>query len=153
MMGNFLSRVKEKRRSLSAQNSKTTTTPPYKMTTPGTVKFSHFPQAQKEFDPPLIAHDNHFLGDVFNSTDESAPISSGFYQLKPGTALEYTYTYHEMKIILEGEVRIRDASGQEVVGTAGDVFYFPKGSVITFSTETPSGVKAFFVGQRARGAA
>lgn len=114
------------------------------------LKFSHYPQAQQTFDPPLIAHDNHFLGDIFNSTDSKTPISSGFYHLKPGTPLEYTYTYHEMKIILEGEVKIKDATGQEVLATKGDVFYFPKGSVITFSTETPEGVKAFFVGQRAR---
>jgi len=117
------------------------------------IKFSHYPQAQKTFEPPLIAHDNHFLGDVFDSTDSNAPISCGFYHLKPGTPLEYTYTYHEMKIILEGVVKIRDGSGQEVTATKGDVFYFPKGSVITFSTETPEGVKAFYCGQRARGAA
>lgn len=114
------------------------------------LKFSYHPQAQQTFDPPLIAHDNHFLGDIFNSTDSETPISSGFYHLKPGTPLEYTYTYHEMKIILEGEVKIKDATGQEVLATKGDVFYFPKGSVITFSTETPEGVKAFFVGQRAK---
>ena len=120
---------------------------------PETFKFSHYTKAQQDFEPPLIGHDNHFLGDVFNSTDVSAPIASGFYHLKPGTPLEYTYTYDEMKIILEGEVRIRDSSGQEVLATVGDVFYFPKGAIITFSTETPSGVKAFYVGQRARGAA
>lgn len=117
------------------------------------LKFAHYPQVQQSFDPPLIAHDNHFLADIFNSTDTSAPITSGFYHLKPGTPLEYTYTYHEMKIILEGEVKIGDASGQEVLATKGDVFYFPKGSVITFSTETSEGVKAFFVGQRPRGGA
>lgn len=122
-------------------------------TRPDNHKFSHFPQAQQEFEVPLIAHDNHFLGDVFNSTDVSMPITSGFYHLKPGTPLEYTYTYHEMKIILEGEVRIRDNSGQEVLAAAGDVLYFPKGAVITFSTQTVTGVKAFYVGQRARGAA
>lgn len=120
---------------------------------PDTFKFSHFPRAQQDFEPPVIAHNNHFLGDVFNSTDTVTPISSGFYHLSPGTPLEYTYTYHEMKIILEGEVRIKDGTGQEVLATAGDVFYFPKGSIITFSTDTPTGVKAFYVGQRARGAA
>ena len=55
-----------------------------------------------------------------------------------------------MKIILEGEVKVRDNSGQEVLATAGDVFYFPSGAVITFSTETPTGARAFFVGQRRR---
>jgi len=117
------------------------------------IKMTHYPGAQKEFKPPLIAHDNHFLGDVSTSGDEKAPISAGFYHFKPGTPLEYTYTYEEMKIILEGEGTLKDASGQEVHAKAGDVFYFPKGSVITFSTERPEGVKAFFCGQRAQGAA
>lgn len=117
------------------------------------LKFSHYPQAQRDFHPPLIAHDNHFLGDVFSSTDSKAPIACGFYHLKPGTPLEYTYTYHEMKIILEGVVTIKDQTGQEVTASKGDVFYFPKGAVITFSTETPDGVKAFYCGQRARDAA
>lgn len=117
------------------------------------LKFSHYPNAQNDFSPPLIAHNNHFLGDVFDSADKTAPISCGFYHFKPGTPLEYTYTYHEMKIILEGVATIKDASGQEVTATKGDVFFFPKGSVITFSTETPEGVKAFYCGQRARDAA
>lgn len=153
-MGNLFSRIKETRRSVAGKLATTST---HKMSSnwakSETLKFSHYPRAQQDFEPPLIAHDNHFLGDVFSSTDVSTPISSGFYHLRPGMPLEYTYTYHEMKIILDGEVRIRDSSGQEVLATAGDVFYFPKGAIITFSTETPSGVKAFYVGQRDRGAA
>jgi len=39
-----------------------------------------------------------------------------------------------MKIILDGEFVISDASGEEVTATAGDLFYFPKGGVITFRT-------------------
>lgn len=39
---------------------------------------------------------------------------------------------------------------EEVLATKGDVFNFPKCSVITFSAETPEGVKAIFVVQRAR---
>lgn len=49
-----------------------------------------------------------------------------------------------MKIILEGEVTISDATGQSVQARAGDVFYFPKGSNITFVTE--GGGLAFYVG-------
>ncbi|KAJ9660760.1 hypothetical protein H2198_002299 [Neophaeococcomyces mojaviensis] len=117
------------------------------------LKMQHFPQAQQDYRPPLIAHDNHFLGDVAASTDSDRPISAGFYHIKSGQALEYTYTYDEMKIILEGVVKVKDASGQEVTASKGDVFYFPKGSTITFTTESPEGVKAFYCGQRAQGAA
>jgi len=48
-----------------------------------------------------------------------------------------------MKIILEGEVTISDATGQSVQARPGDVFYFPKGSKINFVTE--GGGLAFYV--------
>ena len=51
-----------------------------------------------------------------------------------------------MKIILEGEFDISDETGQEVHAVAGDVFYFPKGSVITFKTKSRG--LAFYTGQR-----
>lgn len=86
-----------------------------------------------------------------HSTDSDKPVSCGFYRLEKGTPLVYTYTYHEMKIILEGEFEISDETGQKVKGVKGDVFYFPKGSVITFTT--PSYGLAFYTGQRAKDAA
>ncbi|KAK2624148.1 hypothetical protein QTJ16_006782 [Diplocarpon rosae] len=113
--------------------------------------FTHYAAAQTSFRPPLIAHENAFLGDVAVSTDAAAPIAAGFYRLERGTPLVYEYTYHEMKIIVDGEFDIRDATGQEVHAVPGDVFYFPKGSKITFTTETFG--LGFFVGQRKEGAA
>lgn len=140
-MGNYLSKAKA---------STTTSTPaPEKMSAP--LKFSHFAKAQKEFKPPLIANENAYLGDVFDSTDAEKPVACGFYRLEKGTPLVYTYTYHEMKIIVEGEFIISDETGQEVTAGPGDVFYFPKGSVITFKTNSYG--LAFYTGQRARDAA
>jgi ethanolamine utilization protein EutQ (cupin superfamily) len=78
--------------------------------------------------------------------DPEKPISCGFYRLEAGTPLVYTYTYHEMKIIVDGEFDISDETGQEVHAVAGDVFYFPKGSVITFKTKTFG--LGFYCGQR-----
>jgi uncharacterized cupin superfamily protein len=49
-----------------------------------------------------------------------------------------------MKIILEGEFEIADESGQKVAARPGDVFYFPKGAKITFTTESYG--LAFYVG-------
>lgn len=49
-----------------------------------------------------------------------------------------------MKIILEGEFDIADESGQKVKARPGDVFYFPKGAKITFTTESYG--LAFYVG-------
>lgn len=146
--------------------------------------FKYFPKTQSEFKPPLIANENAFLGDVFTTNDSDKPMSAGLYRLEKGTPLVYTYTYHETKIILEGEYDITDETGQTVhvsrnncpkatcdaglpchmqpisisltrspliQAVPGDVFYFPKGSVITFTTNSYG--LAFYTGQRAQGAA
>lgn len=56
-----------------------------------------------------------------------------------------------MKIIVDGDFQISDESGQSVKAGKGDVFFFPKGSVITFRTE--KGGLGFYVGQRGRDSA
>ncbi|TVY19362.1 hypothetical protein LARI1_G003441 [Lachnellula arida] len=139
-MGSFLSKAKSSLKSPAPEKS-----------TMAPVAFTQHVQAQTEFKPPLIANDNAFLGDVAVSTDATAPISAGFYRLEKGTPLVYEYTYHEMKIIVDGEFTISDETGQKVHAVKGDVFYFPKGSKITFSTESFG--LGFFVGQRKEGAA
>ncbi|KAI9697418.1 MAG: hypothetical protein M1836_004696 [Candelina mexicana] len=76
---------------------------------------THFSKAQSTFKPPLIANENAYLGDIASSDkiDPDKPISAGFYRLEKGTPLVYTYTYHEMKIIVEGEFDIADETGQK----------------------------------------
>ena len=56
-----------------------------------------------------------------------------------------------MKIIVDGSFEISDETGQKVTATKGDVFYFPAGSKITFTTEDFG--LAFYTGQRKEGAA
>ena len=114
------------------------------------VALKHFPQASSK-KPPLIANENAFLGDTVCSNDTTAPISAGFYRLEKGTPLVYEYHYEEMKIIIEGQFEISDEAGNKVTGKPGDVFYFPKGSKITFTTEDYG--LGFFVGQRKEGTA
>ncbi|KAK2612265.1 hypothetical protein QQS21_001691 [Conoideocrella luteorostrata] len=111
--------------------------------------FQFFPQAQSTFEIPLLANNNAFLGDVFSS-DQTAesPISAGFFRLKKGEPLTYTYKYDEMKIFLEGDYTITDAGGQTTTAKPGDVVFFPKGSTITFTTSDYG--LAFYVGQRKR---
>lgn len=58
----------------------------------------------------------------------------------------YTYTYDEMKIIVDGEFEISDGTGKSVNAGRGDVFFFPKGAKITFRTE--KGGLAWYCGQR-----
>ena len=73
-------------------------------------------------------------------------MSAGFYRLEPGPPLVYEYTYDEMKIIVDGDYEISDETGQKVQASKGDVFFFPKGSKITFTTE--KGGLAWYCGQR-----
>ena len=89
-----------------------------------------------------------FLDDFVVSEDIEKPITSGLFRLEKGNQLTYTYTYHEMKLIIDGEFKIADETGTEVIATVGDLLYFPKGSTITFST-LDYGV-GFFCGQRGR---
>ncbi|KAL7629115.1 hypothetical protein AAE478_000634 [Parahypoxylon ruwenzoriense] len=120
-----------------------------KPTSTGPVPMSYFAKAQT-VKPPLIANENAFLGDVASSEklDPAKPISAGFYRLEKGTPLVYEYTYHEMKIIVEGSFDITDEAGNKAHAVPGDVFYFPKGSKITFTTDDYG--LGFFCGQRAR---
>lgn len=100
--------------------------------------------------------------------DKEKPITAGFYRQEKGETLTYTYTYHEMKIIVEGEFHISDGTNS-YVGLPGDVFYFrefsssslrpnsaliesrlaEKGDTITFSS--PDYGLGFFVGAKAWG--
>ena len=73
--------------------------------------------------------------DCSDKDNAERPISCGFYRLEKGTPLVYEYTYDEMKIIVEGQFEISDETGQKVTARPGDVFYFPKGAKITFTTE------------------
>ena len=95
---------------------------------------------------PLFAVNNPYLKDLTVSNDEQAPITVGLFRLEAGEPITYTYTYEEMKLIIDGEFQISDGSGDAVTTKVGDLFYFPKGSVITFSTNT-FGV-GYFCGQR-----
>ncbi len=92
-----------------------------------------------------------FLTDIVVSDDADKPITAGLFRLEKGPALTYTYTYHEVKIVVDGAFEIEDGTGQKVTATAGDVFYFPKGSTITFSTQDFA--LGFFCGQRGEGEA
>lgn len=109
--------------------------------------FQFHKQAQSKFDIPLLAGKNAFLGDLFSSEGTSdSPISSGLFRFTKGEPLTYTYKYDEMKIFLEGNFTITDATGQTTAAGPGDVVFFPKGAVIKF--ETSDYGLAFYVGQR-----
>ncbi|OAL52229.1 hypothetical protein IQ07DRAFT_597874 [Pyrenochaeta sp. DS3sAY3a] len=110
----------------------------------------YFPKAQAAELPFYADYKDMYIGDTVSSTkdDPVAPLTSGFFRVDPGGKTTSTYTYFEVKIIVEGDLIISDATGQKVKAVVGDVLYFPKGATITFETE--AGGAAFFVGQRAQ---
>lgn len=111
------------------------------------MPLQHVPRSDaQDKKPPLLSANNAFLGDVINSTEPGKELSSGFYRQEKGEPLVYTYTYDEMKIILEGDFKMVDETGVTVNAKPGDVFFFPKGTTITFSSEDYG--LAFFVGLR-----
>ena len=89
---------------------------------------------------------NVFLQDTVSSNNDAAPISGGFFRMEAGNSLEYTYSYDECKIMLEGEMSLTEKGGETVHLKPGDVVYFDSGTTITFSSKS-SGT-AFYVGQR-----
>lgn len=123
------------------------------MSDPTKLTFKHHAALPTTFHPTLLANENAYLEDVFSSaaTSPDKPITSGLFRLEPGTPLHYTYTYDELKIVLEGDFTIVDGTGQTVRAGKGDHFFFPKGVSVTFTSE--GGGLAFYVGQRGRGEA
>ena len=116
------------------------------------MAFKHYKQIKTQELPSMnIENVPAFLKDFAISDDLEKPITSGLFQLKAGQSLKYTYTYHEMKFIVDGSFIIEDETGQKVTAKPGDLFYFPKGTSITFST--PNFGLGFFCGQRGEGEA
>ncbi|GAB2045665.1 cupin domain-containing protein [Agathobaculum sp. TL06] len=81
---------------------------------------------------PFEGRDDVRLKDV--ATLEEAPrIGCGIMELRDGADFEWTLTYDEWDVVLEGRLEIR-IDGRTVGGDAGDVLYIPRGSHIHFTT-------------------
>ena len=116
------------------------------------MAFKHYKQIKAQKLPSMnIDNVPAFLKDFAISEDSEKPITSGLFRLKAGESLKYTYTYHEMKFIVEGSFTIEDETGQKATVKAGDLLYFPKGTAMTFSTDNFG--LGFFCGQRGEGEA
>lgn len=83
---------------------------------------------------------NVWLKDVVVTQDRS-PMGAGYMSLDKGE-MQWTLTYDEIDIVLEGELVITRDS-EQVRGKTGDVIYIPKGSSITFGT--PSWTRFVYV--------
>ncbi len=91
---------------------------------------------------------NAYLEDIVSSNDENAPITCGLFRMEAGNPLDYTYSYDECKIMLEGEMSVSENGITKTI-KPGDVLYFDKGTSVTFKSNS-SGL-AFYVGQRKKG--
>ena len=116
----------------------------------------HFPQIvsrslQKMNSSASERNSRTWLSDFAFSTVKGKEMTSGLFHMKRGNALNYTYTYDEMKYIVSGEFHLTDGTGQKVVAKAGDLVHFPKGTAVVF--ETPNEALGWFTGQRAGAAA
>ena len=117
------------------------------------MAFKHYKQIKTQ-ELPSMNIDNvpAFLKDFAVSDDSEKPITSGLFRLKAGQSLKYTYTYHEMKFIVDGSFIIEDETGQKVTAKPGDSFFiFQK--ILQFTFSTPDFGLGFFCGQRGEGEA
>lgn len=86
---------------------------------------------------PFEGREDVRLNDV--TTLEEAPrMGCGIMELRDAASFEWTLTYDEYDIVLEGVLEI-EIDGRIVSGNPGDIIYIPKGSHIHF--QTPSYAK------------
>lgn len=75
------------------------------------------------------------------TTKESPNMATGFMTLEE-TAFSWDLKYEEIDYVIDGTLEIT-VNGKTYRGTAGDVFYLPRDTTITFSS--PDKAKFFFV--------
>lgn len=81
---------------------------------------------------PFEGREDVRLKDVA-SLKEAPRIGCGIMELRDAADFEWTLTYDEWDVILEGRLEIC-IDGRIVGGDAGDVLYIPRGSHIHFTT-------------------
>ena len=110
------------------------TLPPLKVVKMANVQMDRFTEGK------TTPGTNVWLKDVVVTQDRS-PMGAGYMSLDKGE-MQWTLTYDEIDIVLEGELVITRGN-EQVRGKTGDVIYIPKGSSITFGT--PSWTRFVYV--------
>ncbi len=88
-------------------------------------------QVERLLDGRTTPGTNVWLKDVVVTQDRS-PVEAGYMSLDKGE-VQWTLSYDEIDIVLEGELVITRGS-EQVRGKTGDLIYIPKGSSVTFGT-------------------
>ncbi|CEJ55934.1 hypothetical protein PMG11_02163 [Penicillium brasilianum] len=88
--------------------------------------------------PNFAGIPNVFFADYLGTeNDTSSPISGSWFRIEQGPgATPPKYEYDEVGVVIEGGITLKDESGQTATVKAGDTFFIPRGSTITFSTES-----------------
>ncbi|PYI31148.1 hypothetical protein BP00DRAFT_436244 [Aspergillus indologenus CBS 114.80] len=82
---------------------------------------------------------NVFFDDLLGTgkRDNTNPIVGCWFRIEKGPeATPPEYTYDEVGVVIEGEINLRDETGQTARVRPGDTFFFPRGSTITFSSDS-----------------
>ncbi|KAL4902021.1 hypothetical protein BDW74DRAFT_181179 [Aspergillus multicolor] len=82
---------------------------------------------------------NVFFADLLGTEDKTTPnpIVGAWFRMEKGSeATPPKYEYDEFGVVIEGEFNFRDETGNAATVTAGDIFFFPRGSTITFSSDS-----------------
>ena len=114
------------------------------------MAMQYFPNAQNQnLESMGLEGINASLKELVCSNHSTAPITCGIFTMAAGKPLEYTYTYDEFKIMLEGEMTLTEEGKEPVNLKPGDVVFFDAGTKITFTSNTSG--KVFYVAQRKLG--
>lgn len=86
------------------------------------------------------------MKDFATKASIGAPITFGMFRMRKGEPLPYEYEFDEYKLVLEGELSVKDESGTTTTFTSGEVIEFAKGTKAVFSSLSTA--LTFYVAQR-----
>ncbi|MDR4946449.1 cupin domain-containing protein [Neobacillus cucumis] len=69
-------------------------------------------------------------------TKQDKPLQLGYFSMQPGESFTFTYTYLEMKVVLNGKIVIIDDQGEKYVAEKGDVLIFTPDTTVVFDGES-----------------
>ncbi len=73
--------------------------------------------------------------DVPVCTNENA-IQMGYFSMQESEDFEFTYTFLEIKVVVNGKIIVRDDQGRKYVAEVGDVFIFSPETTVIFDGES-----------------
>ncbi|BCS28351.1 uncharacterized protein APUU_61399S [Aspergillus puulaauensis] len=89
--------------------------------------------------PALAGVPNVFFNDLIGTErkDVADPIVGAWFRMEKGPeSTPPTYEYDEFGVVIDGEFNFRDETGESTTVKTGDVFFFTRGSTITFSSDS-----------------